>query len=87
MTRQSAINEKCKDCIYDSLAGGTWLAQVEGCTDTKCSLHEYRPKTAATKKKEREKAFLRMTPEEQVKYREKQEKAREIFLKSATHSI
>lgn len=43
MTRQKAISLKCKDCIYDPKAPGTWVAQVAGCIDLGCPLHPYRP--------------------------------------------
>lgn len=43
MTRQKAINEKCKDCIYDPCAPGNWRQQVSGCTHVKCALYTYRP--------------------------------------------
>jgi len=42
---RAAINAKCKDCIYDPLAGGTWRAQVEGCTCRICPLWPVRPKS------------------------------------------
>lgn len=45
MTRQQAINAKCKDCIYDDMADGTWRMQVEGCELTACALYPYRPKS------------------------------------------
>ena len=45
MTRQQAINAKCKDCIFDEYAEGTWRMQVEQCELTACSLHLYRPKS------------------------------------------
>ena len=45
MTRQQAINAKCKDCIYDDLADGTWRMQVQECQLTACALHPYRPKS------------------------------------------
>ena len=45
MTRQQAINAKCKECIYDDMAEGTWRMQVEQCELTACSLHPYRPKS------------------------------------------
>ena len=45
MTRQQAINAKCKDCIYDDKAAGTWRMQVEQCELTACALHSYRPKS------------------------------------------
>ena len=44
MSLRKAINEKCKDCIYDPKSRlGTWRQQVEGCTIVTCSLHPYRP--------------------------------------------
>lgn len=46
MSRQKAINAKCKDCIYDPLCGGgTWRQQVEACTIKTCALWPYRPKS------------------------------------------
>ena len=44
MTRQQAINEKCKECMYDPEAEGTWKTQIEACDLTDCSLWPYRPK-------------------------------------------
>ena len=43
MTRQQAINEKCRECIYDEFADGTWRMQVEVCELTACALYPYRP--------------------------------------------
>jgi len=49
MSRTKAINEKCKDCIYDPAVKGTWREQVELCTSEKsCALWPYRPITMAT---------------------------------------
>lgn len=46
MSRQRAINAKCKDCIYDPLCGGgTWRQQTEACTITACALWPYRPRS------------------------------------------
>ena len=45
MTRQKAIEAKCKECIYDPLDDGTWRQQVEGCDLVDCSLWGYRPKS------------------------------------------
>ena len=45
MTRQQAINAKCKDCIYDPEDVGTWRQQVERCELADCSLWQYRPKS------------------------------------------
>jgi hypothetical protein len=39
-----AINEMCRTCIYDSVAGtGTWRQQVEACTVVECPLYPLRP--------------------------------------------
>ena len=43
MTRQKAIEAKCRDCAYDELDEGTWRQQVERCDITDCALHSYRP--------------------------------------------
>lgn len=43
MTRSKAINQMCRECIYDPDAEGTWRAQVEACTRTVCPLYPYRP--------------------------------------------
>jgi hypothetical protein len=41
---RSAINAKCKECIYDPVGGkGTWRQQVEACTSRRCPLYEVRP--------------------------------------------
>jgi hypothetical protein len=48
MSRTKAINEKCKDCIYDHAAPGTWREQVELCTSQSCALWQHRPITVAT---------------------------------------
>jgi len=43
---RKAINDMCKDCIWDPKAGqGTWRNQVELCTSTDCSLYPLRPLT------------------------------------------
>lgn len=38
-----SINLKCRDCIYDPLAGGTAAAQIEACQCTECPLWAGRP--------------------------------------------
>ena len=53
---KQAIADKCKDCIYDPLAGGTWREQVEMCRSTKCALWPVRPITVATLNANRKKA-------------------------------
>ena len=45
LTRQQAIAAKCKDCNFDPSDKGNWVQQVESCTDTKCPLWDYRPKS------------------------------------------
>jgi hypothetical protein len=41
---RKAINDKCKECIYDAVSGtGTWRQQVEACTSRSCSLYAVRP--------------------------------------------
>jgi len=44
MTRQEAIDAKCKDCIFDPAEQGTWRQQVKACDIESCALHQYRPK-------------------------------------------
>lgn len=45
MSLRKAINDKCRDCIYDPKSGfGTWRQQVEGCTSRNCPLYPVRPK-------------------------------------------
>lgn len=44
MSLRKAINEKCRDCIYDPLSGlGNWRQQVTACTIKTCSLWPVRP--------------------------------------------
>ena len=42
---RKAINENCKNCIYDNQAAGTWLQQVTLCLVTSCSIYPVRPVT------------------------------------------
>lgn len=46
MTRLSyaaAVRRKCRECIYDRGAPGTWLQQVGECSSVNCALHGVRP--------------------------------------------
>ena len=43
LTRQQAINAKCRECSYDELDVGTWRQQIERCEITDCALWIYRP--------------------------------------------
>jgi hypothetical protein len=45
MNLRKAINDNCKDCLYDKLEPGTWLQQVTLCVVKSCALHNVRPKT------------------------------------------
>ena len=42
---RSAVNNCCKDCIYDPMdkGAGNWRQQVTNCTVVKCKLYEVRP--------------------------------------------
>src|SRR5277367_5495873 len=44
MSLRRAINDKCKDCIYDPQSGGgTWREQVAQCSCISCPLWPVRP--------------------------------------------
>lgn len=44
MTRRTAINDKCRECIYDPVGGsGNWRQQITACTSTTCPLFPFRP--------------------------------------------
>jgi len=51
MSLRKAVNAKCKDCIYDPLAGGTWRKQVEECPCTSCPLYPVRPRITPNRPK------------------------------------
>ena len=40
---RKAINDMCKDCIFDQVAGGSWRQQVAACTSPECPLWRLRP--------------------------------------------
>lgn len=42
-TRNAAIAAKCRDCIFDTEAAGTWRQQVTVCKATDCALWPFRP--------------------------------------------
>jgi hypothetical protein len=46
---RKAIDAKCRECIYDRLAGGTWRAQTHACELTKCALWPVRPKSESVR--------------------------------------
>ena len=45
---KKCIEQKCKDCSYDSQQSGSWRQQVENCTVQSCALWEVRPITMET---------------------------------------
>lgn len=48
MSLRKAINDMCRACIYDPVAGrGTWRQQVEACTSRKYPLYPVRPVSTA----------------------------------------
>lgn len=51
---RSAINQTCRDCIYDEYAKGegNWRRQVAKCTVSKCGLYEVRPMSKPRKAEE-----------------------------------
>lgn len=51
LSLRKAINEKCKECIYDPLSGqGNWRQQVEACTSRTCPLYAVRPTSSGNEK-------------------------------------
>jgi hypothetical protein len=42
---RECINAKCKSCIYDPEAAGTWRQQVTICSVTECPLYPVRPRS------------------------------------------
>jgi hypothetical protein len=50
---KKAIENFCKDCIYDETESGSWRLQVEGCKATSCALWEVRPVTIGTREANR----------------------------------
>lgn len=47
---RKAINDKCRECIYDPVSGtGTWRQQVEACPCTSCPLFALRPVSSGEK--------------------------------------
>jgi hypothetical protein len=45
MSLRKAINQNCKDCVYDEIAAGTWRQQVTLCSAKSCALYAVRPKS------------------------------------------
>lgn len=52
MSMRKAINEMCRQYIYDPMGGnGNWRQQVTKCTSPGCPLYELRPQTNPKTKK------------------------------------
>ena len=47
LSLRNCVNEKCKSCIYDPKASGTWRQQVTLCSVTSCPLYLRRPVSKA----------------------------------------
>lgn len=74
---QQAINEKCKECIYDEHNGGTWREQTEACTVTSCALYDLRPISSVTKRQRSEARFNALSESEKLIEIEKRNATRE----------
>lgn len=76
-----AIAVFCKECIYDPHGGnGSWINQIEECTAPECPLYEHRPLTGNTREILREEKVAAMSPEELIKYKKRQDGARNNFI-------
>lgn len=51
-SRAQAINAKCRECIHDPAAKGTWREQVGACVSSNCALHPFRPMPRSVKTEE-----------------------------------
>jgi len=48
---RQVVNAKCRECIYDPIAGGgTWREQVGSCANVNCALHPLRPMPSSKRK-------------------------------------
>jgi hypothetical protein len=72
----SAIKNKCFDCLYDDEASGTKHDQTTNCPHITCELYEFRPLNSKVKAIVKEEKISKMTPEQLVKYKAKQDIAR-----------
>ena len=54
MSLRKSVDMKCKDCIYDELAPGSWRKQTEACEMTNCPLYDVRPTTGKTREDKRQ---------------------------------
>ena len=86
-TRKQAIDEYWRDCIYDSLAGGSWLAQVEACVMTKCALYSFRPVTSATRKIRQDEKIANMSETELIAFNKKRDAMSERVKKMHNENV
>lgn len=49
LSRAKAVNQYCKDCIYDPSNGGNWKQQAEACSVIKCALYPIRSTSRSRK--------------------------------------
>ncbi len=47
MSLRKAVNDYCRDCVYDPLDYGSAAQQIACCTALTCKLHPKRPVTAS----------------------------------------
>ena len=80
-SRKQAIDENCRNCIYDPQDRGTWRDQVTNCTVKSCALYGFRPLNKQTLEERKKAKVAAMSPEELKKYQSKQDQARERFSK------
>ncbi len=80
LTRKQAIDEKCRDCIYDSSNGGTSLSQIENCTMEKsCALWIFRPVTLKLRNERKAEKYKLMSDSEKAAYDKKVSLAKKRF--------
>ena len=48
LSLRAAINDKCKECLFDEQERGTWREQIFMCADVRCPLYRVRPRPAIT---------------------------------------
>jgi hypothetical protein len=47
LSLRKAIDQHCKQCVYDKMCPGTWRQQTTLCAIEKCPLWPVRPKTSS----------------------------------------
>jgi hypothetical protein len=75
MSRVHAIGRKCRECVQDPAAIGTWREQVAICPCVDCPLWSVRPLPrnaapwiASRKREDLPVGFLRMSHDEAIRY-------------------